>query len=397
MSVPRTVADVLDDHVTLEVECIDRMYLNLYVPLLQTEGGVANFWRVHRGHKFASSALMAPMTKKFVDRIESFAKAEGIDLVTFRKRERKEDVAKRYLADFNASEGILFIGKAQEKATTISTQRRHNPHTGVSYPNLYKTTSMPNHYYFYCVDDDFGPFFIKFCSYFPYTGKMLINGHEYAKRQLDKRGIEYEALDNGVLSCAEPKILQQICDGLTATKIDRLCRKWMRRLPHPFTPKDRAAGYRYDVSVLQAEFSLTQTLDRPMTGRIFFEQIIRDNIDIGRPDQVQLIFDRRVTRQTPGRVRTRVLTDGVIPSLHVAARGRSEASLPECVGLGSRCPPAPRSPSARARRAWLRKSDRESVTRRQRQLQTKTTGFHALSPRWAKSRNRVRKPRRRRR
>lgn len=95
MSVPRTVADVLDDHVTLQVECIDRMYLNLYIPLLQREGGVANFWRVHRGYKFASSALMAPMTQKFVGCIESFAKAEGIDLVTFGKRQRKEDVAKR--------------------------------------------------------------------------------------------------------------------------------------------------------------------------------------------------------------------------------------------------------------------------------------------------------------
>src|SRR6516164_1592858 len=78
-----------------------------------------------------------------------------------------------------------------------------------------------------------------------------------------------------------------------------------------------AAGYRYDVSILQAEFSLTQILDRPLSGRIFFEEIIRENLDLGRPDQVQLIFDRRVSRRTPGRFRTRVLTQGVIPSLHV--------------------------------------------------------------------------------
>jgi len=71
------------------------------------------------------------------------------------------------------------------------------------------------------------------------------------------------------------------------------------------------------VSMLQVEFSLTQVLDKPQPGRIFFEQVIRDNLDIGRPDQVQLIFERRVTKRTPGRFRTRVLTDGVIPSLHV--------------------------------------------------------------------------------
>jgi hypothetical protein len=89
------------------------------------------------------------------------------------------------------------------------------------------------------------------------------------------------------------------------------------RLPHPFPARDRAAGYRYQLSILQAEFSLTQVLDRPVTGRIFFEEVIRENLDIGRPSQVILIFDRRLSRRTPGRFRTRVITDGVTPSLHV--------------------------------------------------------------------------------
>jgi len=106
-------------------------------------------------------------------------------------------------------------------------------------------------------------------------------------------------------------------DGLSAEKIDALLRKWLRLLPHPFSAADRKAGFRYQVSILQAEFSLTQVLDRPVTGRVFFEEVIRENLDIGRPGQVQLIFDRRVTARTPGRFRTRVITDGVVPSLHV--------------------------------------------------------------------------------
>lgn len=118
-------------------------------------------------------------------------------------------------------------------------------------------------------------------------------------------------------SCKDPQRLQRICDGLSAKKIDDLLRKWLRRLPHPFTRDDRRAGYRYAASILQAEFSLTQVLDRPATGRVFFEQVIRDNLDLGRPDRVQLIFDRSVTRRTPGQFRTRVITDGVIPSLHI--------------------------------------------------------------------------------
>src|SRR5271166_2130329 len=180
-----------------------------------------------------------------------------------------------------------------------------------------RSAVMVNQFYCYCIDEDFGPFFLKFSSYFPYNAKLCLNGHEYVKRQLAKEGIAFEALDNGVLTCANPKRLQQLCDGLSAARIDKLLRKWLARLPHPFTASDRLAGYRYDVSTLQAEFSLTQVLDRPLSGRIFFEEIIRENLDLGRPDKVQLLFNRRVTKRTPGRFRTRVLTDGVTPSLHV--------------------------------------------------------------------------------
>jgi hypothetical protein len=216
---------------------------------------------------------------------------------------------------------VVFVGRAQEKTSVFRTEKRTNPTTGKKYPWIVRSTAMVNHYYFYCVDEDFGPFFVKFCSYFPYNAKLCLNGHEYVKRQLAKEGIAYEALDNGILSCANPQWLQQICDGLSAEKIDALLRKWLARLPHPFTAVDRAAGYRYEISILQAEFSLTQVLDHPLTGRIFFEEVIRENLDIGRPDQVQLIFERRINKQTPGRFRTRVLTDGVTPSLHIDYKG----------------------------------------------------------------------------
>lgn len=317
MTIPRSVSEVLNQHVILEIEGIDRLYLNLYVPRLQRPAGVAHFWIYHRGYEVASSSLMAPMTAAFVRSIETFAKAEGIDLVKFEKGQRKDDVAQQYLARFSAEEGVLFIGKAQEKASVVRTERRRNAETGQTYPWLVKSTAMVNHYYFYCVDRDFGPFFIKLCSYFPYNGKVCLNGHEYLKRQLAHEGIGYEALDNGLLSCEDPARAQEICDELSPEMIEALVARWLGRLPHPFPAEDHEAGYHYDLSILQSEFSTTQVLDRPVSGRIFFEQVIRDNLDLGRPDRVQLIFNRRVTRRTPGRFRTRVITDGVIPTLYI--------------------------------------------------------------------------------
>ena len=187
MTLPRTVAQILRDHVTLEVEGIDRMYLNAVVPVLQTAGGINWFFREIRGHSFASSALMAPMTRTFVESLERFAQRENLDVITFEKKQRKDDVAREYRARFHETEGLLFVGKAQERAPVFRTERRRNPQTGASYAWLFRSTAMVNQYYFYAIDRDFGPFFLKFCSYFPYNVKLCVNGHEYVKRQLERQ------------------------------------------------------------------------------------------------------------------------------------------------------------------------------------------------------------------
>ncbi len=317
MSVARNAAEVLNTHTTLTLECIDRMYLNVYVPILQTGAGTSYFFRKIRGNPVPSSALMAPMTRGFVRAIERYAEQQAIDVVRFRRGERKDERTQMYLREWSGGEGVLYIGKAQEKARVLRTERRQHPDSGLHYPWLTDSTAMVNHYYCYAVDADFGPLFIKFCSYFPYNAKLCINGHEYLKCQLAKRGVDFEALDNGILRCADPALMQQLADELTSAKIDGLLRKWLARLPHPFSSSDREDGIRYQLSVLQAEFALTQVFDRPVQGRVLFEEIMRENLDLGRPDHVQLIFNRRVTKRTPSRYRTRVITDGVIPSLHV--------------------------------------------------------------------------------
>jgi hypothetical protein len=313
----QTVAELLDEHVGLDLEGIDRLYLNLYQPRLQTGAGVVGFFKGHRGAPVASTTLMAPMTRDFAAAVQAFAKREGVAIVHFEKGQRKDDETQRRLKDFSATEGVLYIGVAQERCATFRVTKRFSERTGTSFPWLYRSTVMCNHYYVYIVDEDFGPLFIKFAGYFPYTARACLNGHEYAKCQLRKEGIAFEALDNGIATCADPLRLQQINDMLDVARIDAVVRKWLARLPQPFTDADRAAGYDYEISILQAEFARTQVFDRPLSGRHLFEAIIRENLDLGRPEQVSLIFDRRITRRTPGRFRTRVITRGVTPSLHI--------------------------------------------------------------------------------
>ena len=169
------------------------MYLNVYVPMLQTGAGAAYFFKKVRGNAVPSSALMAPMTRNFVAALKRYAADAGVYPIRFERRERKDDRTREYLRHWPGGKGVLYIGKAQEKARVLRTERREHPECG-PYPWLVSSTAMINHYYVYAVDDDFGPFFVKFCSYFPYNAKLCINGHEYLKRQLAKRGVAFEAL-----------------------------------------------------------------------------------------------------------------------------------------------------------------------------------------------------------
>ena len=162
------------------------------------------FFRSHRGQPFASSALMDPMTKSFVAATERFAKQQQIPVVQFRKGQRKDDVMAEHLARFDQAEGVVFSAKRKRRLRSSAPRSGAIRETGQSYPWIVRSTAMVNHYYWYCLDRDFGPFFLKFCSYFPYTAKLCLNGHEYAKCQLRQEGIAFKALDNGFASCAKP-------------------------------------------------------------------------------------------------------------------------------------------------------------------------------------------------
>ena len=154
------MCEVLRDHVVLQSECIDRMYLNVYVPQLQRIGGVVWYLRGHLGQRFASTAGVAPKTEAFVANIERFVADQGVEMVSFAKHQRKDDVTQQVLQQFDAIEGVLYVGRAQEKARVMRTERRRSATTGMTYPWVVDGSAMVNHYYFYCVDCDFGPFFL---------------------------------------------------------------------------------------------------------------------------------------------------------------------------------------------------------------------------------------------
>jgi hypothetical protein len=311
-------ATLLRDHVTLKCCSIDRIFLQAYVPKLQTVGQVCIFLRWQRKFRIPSSAAFGKIGNAYVKAIEQYAKKHHIPLIHFQKGQKKEEVARPYL-EAAAREGqdrVVLIGIAQEKAAAW----RSWPQKGqekAAHPHMEWGRQMAyiNHFYFYLWDSEWGAAFWKTNAYAPYPIWLWLNGHEWAKRQLEKARVGYEALDNGFRSCADPARLQALCDGLGPGAVQSFFGRWLVRLPSPFTERDRRAGYSYRLAFRQFEVAETCVFDRPPAGRMWFEGVIRDHLDVGRPQQIALVFQRRVSRRTPGRFRTRVLTAGVDPTL----------------------------------------------------------------------------------
>jgi len=311
-------ATLLHDHTTLTCRSIDRIFLQAYLPKLQTVGQVCLFLN-HRGFRIPSSAAFGKIGEAFIAEIHRWAQEHGVPVRHFQKGEKKEAIAEPLL-EAAAKEGgdgrVVLIGIAQEKAVAWRSWVAKGQ-KGLAHPHMEWSRQMVfiNHFYFYLWDPDWGKAFWKTNAYAPYPVWLWLNGHEWAKRQLERQAIAYEALDNGFRSCADPLAMQRICDRLGPGAVKSFFWRWQQRLPSPFSQDDLRAGYVYELAFRQFEVSDTRVFDRPQAGRAFFEGLIRDHLDVGRPDQVALVFNRRLMARTPGKFSTRVITRGVDPQL----------------------------------------------------------------------------------
>jgi hypothetical protein len=286
-----TVNDLLDGHVVLDLECLDRIYLNGYVPTLQVGGQVVTFMRAHLGYPIPSPAILEKIGTRFRRDVNQFAEDNSIPVIRFGKDDRKIDVMRRYL-DRQARtgrSGVAAVGVAQEFQKVFASGRREGSN-GVPWYTFNKADRRVTCFYFYLWDSDFGPAFIKICAYFPYPIKVWVNGHEWAKRQATIAGIGFTALSNGFASCTDPAALQDICDRFGPGTIGVFFERWMSILPVPLTEHDRTDDYWWELSMRQVEVSRTMVFDAPRRARSFFEALVADNLDIGRPDTVELIF-----------------------------------------------------------------------------------------------------------
>jgi hypothetical protein len=321
------INDVLDGHVALDLDCLDRIYLNAYVPNLQVGGQVVTFLTQHLGNEVPSPALFKRIGDRFRQAVAAFAQEQAIPLLRLKRPDRtrwddrKLDHVRPHLeqAQREGRCGVVAIVVAQEvQKVFMGYQRGKDTHGKAVNFGFDKADRAVTCYYFYVLDADFGPGFIKLCSYFPYPAKVWLNGHEWAKRQAATTGLVVTELANGFAACDQPEQLQAICDRLGPAQIQGFFDRWMAQIPTPLTDTDRAAGYWWKLSMRQVEVSRTIVFDDPRRARGFFEALVADNVGVGRPEQVAVLFARQVRTTTKEPFRTRVFGPGTEVKLDFA-------------------------------------------------------------------------------
>jgi hypothetical protein len=309
--VPVTVNDVLDGHVKLDLECLDRVYLHGYLGRLQVSGQLVQFLK-HRGYPIPSGACLQQIGEAFRRRVASFAEANHIPVVALKAADRNIEIMQPYL-DAAARTGrsqVAAIGVAQEPQRVFIARKRDTDPSRCPQFSFGKKDRRVTVYYFYLHDASFGPAFIKICTYCPWPVKVWVNGHEWAKQQARKLGLGFAELSNGFAACDNPALLQRICDALQPGTIEVFFQRWLHRLPLPLAPADRDAGWWWELSMAQVEVSRTIVFTQPRYARAFFDALVTDNLDLGRPDTIEIIFDRRVRSDTISEFKTKVITRG---------------------------------------------------------------------------------------
>jgi hypothetical protein len=309
--VPVTVNDVLDGHVKLDLQCLGRLYLHGYLGRLQVSGQLVQFLK-HRGYPIPSAACLQQIGDAFRRRVASFTDANHIPVVPLKAADRNIEVMQPYLeaAARTGRSQVAAIGVAQEPQRVFIARKRDTDPSRCPQFSFDKKDRRVTVYYFYLWDAGFGAAFIKVCTYCPWPVKIWVNGHGWAKQQARRLGLGFTELSNGFAACDDPALLQRICDALQPGTIEVFFQRWLRRLPLPLAAADRDAGWWWELSMAQVEVSRTIVFTQPRYARGFFDALLTDNLDLGRPDTIEIIFDRQVRSSTEGEFRTNVITWG---------------------------------------------------------------------------------------
>ena len=323
-----TVATLLAEHVSFRCTSVDRIGIRGYIPGSAVRGRDREVPpQPRQSHPLARCAQPQPRAAGRRVRRCSWPPS-GVPVVRFKRGEYER--GPRPPLSGRGVDGWCVTAAWCSSARLRSGPRRGGVSSTTPTPRIARAiptiawrrqSSVPDHWYLYFADAEWGPAFVKLCSYAPYPLWCCANGHEWAKRQFVKTDIGFTALDNGLCTVEDPAAAHRICARLGAGHVRDLLRRMMAVLPDPLTIDDRRAGFDWSFSIAQLEVSDTAVFDQPRRARAWFEAAISNHLDLGRPERVALVVNRTIVNRgkykTPGRFATEVITRDVAPQLQI--------------------------------------------------------------------------------
>ena len=290
--------DSLTQHYSFLLEgnydCIDRIVLNAYIPMLLVPGGVRNWYRLMEGSdQDISDASMMRYAGRFSRRVQGFCKKRGIPFVHFRPGERKHEEAEKLKPNDKSFIGIFAVFVSRAPSLLWEVKKFDNGSIDIRRKNK---TSLVNHYFFHIMDKDWGHITIRMCAHPPFSCNVILNGHEWVEHHQDYNKLEAKKEGNCFTSYSDGEKLTQIADTLKINgQFERVCQRWIYSCLWFVMDKNQqaATGVKYHFSIYQIEYSRNLLFKRGRQVDDVYQKIIdltRGRLDIKR---LKTIFGRK--------------------------------------------------------------------------------------------------------
>ena len=277
MRMPDEFCQTYQSYLDGTYDCVDRIVLNAYFILAQSEGGFRTWWRRLRGSdEDLDNTHLMRFAGRFSRRIHAYAEKQGIPLIQCRQGEKKHELAEPHLPQDLAFRGIFYIIAGLAPAPVFHV---HRSKKGIT--NIKSKISYVNHYSFHILDPEWGHLTIKLCPHPPFTAQIILNGHEYVACQARKNKISFTKEDNCFTEITDAAGLARIADTMRASssvgRLVRACERWIYGcLCFALeSGEQQKTGFSYSYSVYQSEYSRNLLFKR---GR-YLDQVFHSVID----------------------------------------------------------------------------------------------------------------------
>lgn len=281
--------------------CFDRILLNGLIQPFQQPERVVGFFNAYRHLYPVSRDVLRGAAEQFQGWVKEQAGKWNAPIVEAPKG-RRDEFVEPYFSGAKPDRVVVIL-KAREPArimTAIGDKKVNRWHLQIA-------ARWVVQYNFYVNDQRWGRMFVRMCPYLPFSARVYLNQHHWLANRMREVGIDFQQCSNAFLRCGAPERLQELADTLTAEDLSSCGHKWLARFTPFFSETERReAGCRHRLFFSQIEFCDNLIFHRRAALDKLGERLLDANRAIGQPDKITVIFGRKVTKQSRGKLQTEI-------------------------------------------------------------------------------------------